>query len=135
MQDRLGLIRVGIVSAVDPSTASVRVTFDDLDSDDNEGLHSDFLPVIQHGSTEDSGYWLPRVGAQVICAMQSNGIEAGYVLGTIYNDEDAPAKSGQGIWFQKFTDGTVIEYDPASGVKIDTPLSVAIKGSKVEINP
>ncbi|MHB0998219.1 MAG: phage baseplate assembly protein V [Armatimonadota bacterium] len=134
MSDTLGLIRVGIVSDVDPATVRVKVTFDDLDSDDSTGLLSDWLPVVQHGSMTDSGYWLPRVGSQVMCAMQSNGIEAGYVVGSIYNDEDLPEKSGLGVWYQRFADGTTIEYDPASGVTIDTPLAVVIKGATVEIN-
>lgn len=130
MQD---LIRIGIVSAVDPSTASARVTFDDLDDGQNEGLLSDWLPIAQHGSTEDAGYWMPNVGAQVICVMQSNGIEAGYVIGTIYNAVDVPASTGAGKWYRRFADGTVIEYDPASGVTIDTPLAVTIKGASVGI--
>ncbi|MEN6372225.1 MAG: phage baseplate assembly protein V [Armatimonadota bacterium] len=132
--DNLGLIRIGIVTKIDAARACVRVTFDDLDSDDTEGLLSDWLPVIQHGSTEDAGYWLPNVGAQVLCAMQSNALEVGYCVGTVYNDEDTPTKTGLGVWYKRFRDGTVIEYDPASGVKIDTPLNVTISGARVDIN-
>jgi phage baseplate assembly protein V len=132
--DELGLIRVGIVSQVDVNIAAVRVIFDDLDSDDSSGLLSDWLPVIQHGSLIDTGYWLPRIGSQVVCAMQSNGIERGYVIGSIYSDADIPPASGAGIWYKRFADGTVIEYDPGQGVTIDTPLKVVIKGSMVEIN-
>jgi phage baseplate assembly protein V len=131
----MGDIRVGIVSDVDPGAVCVRVTFDDLDSDDSQGLLSDWLPVVQHGSMVDSGYWLPRIGSQVVCAMQSNAVECGYVVGTIYSDVDVPAASGQGVWFQRFADGTVIEYDPASGVRIETPLNVTIIAALVEINP
>lgn len=132
--DELGLIRVGIVSQVDAVGARVRVTFDDLGSDDSDGLLSDWLPVIQHGSLQDCGYWLPRVGAQVVCAMLPNGVEAGFVIGTIYSDVDTPPASGLGVWYQKFADGTTIEYSPSSGVKIDTPLNVVINGASVRIN-
>lgn len=134
MSDNLGLVRVGIVTAADADKVMVRVTFDDLSSDDTEGLLSDWLPVIQHGSTADSGYWLPNVGAQVIVAMQSNALECGYVIGTVYNDEDVPEASGVGRWYRRFADGTVIEYDPAVGVKIDTPLDVIIQGANVRMN-
>lgn len=134
MQDNLGLVRVGIVSSVDAAKARVRVTFDDLDSDDSAGLLSDWLPVVQHGSTEDQAYWLPRVGAQVLCCMQSNALECGYVVGAIYNDVDGPEASGVGLWYKRFADGTVISYDPAAGVTIDTPLDVVIRGATVRIN-
>lgn len=130
---RNDLIRVGSVSDLDSSSARVRVTFNDLTSDDSEGLLSDWLPVVQHGSTSDSGYWMPRIGAQVICLMQSNGIEAGYVIGTVYSDEDLP-EGGLGKWYQRFADGTKLEYDPGVGVTIETPLAVKIKAASVEIN-
>jgi phage baseplate assembly protein V len=130
----VGEIRVGIVSSVDAASARAKVTFDDLDSDDSEGLLSDWLPVLQHGSMTDCGYWLPRVGSQVVCAFQSNADETGYVLGSIYSQEDAAPASGSGVWYQRFADGTVIEYDPETGVKIDSPLNVTISGATVVIN-
>lgn len=132
--DELGLVRIGIVSEIDPSMAMVKVTFDDLTSDDSNGLLSDWLAVGQHGSTEDAGYWLPNIGAQVVCVMLSNGVEEGVVISTLYNDEDVPHTSGAGRWYKKFSDGSVIEYDPSLGFKIETGMKVVIKGAAVEIN-
>lgn len=135
MKDKLGLIRIGTVTAVDPGTARVKALFEDLNSDDMEGgLVSDWLPVVQQGSTADQGYWLPQIGALVVCVMQSNALECGYVIGTVYNAEHTPDAPGTGVWYQRFADGTVIEYDPASGLKIDTPLNVTISGASVRLN-
>jgi phage baseplate assembly protein V len=129
----LGEIRVGIVSAIDPSTARVRVTFDDLDNDDNQGLLSGWLHVVQHGAMTDCGYWMPTIGSQVAVAMQSNAHEIGYVLGAIYSDVDTVPVDIAGAWYQRFADGSVIQYDPEAGVTITTALPVTVNGESVSI--
>lgn len=134
MRDGLGLIRIGTVIDVDPAIACVKVLFEDLNSDDMDGLVSDWLPVVQHGSSEDQGYWLPCHDALAVCVMQSNALECGYVIGTVYNAEHTPEAPGSRVWYQRFADGTVIEYNPSSGVKIDTPLDVTISGASVRLN-
>jgi len=127
-------IRVGIVSAVDTGTVKARVVFDDLDSDESEGLLSNWLPVCQHGSFGNFGYWLPDVGAQAVCIFHTKAHEDGFIVGTIYSTADLPPESGTGVWYQQFADGTVIGYTPVGGIAIVTPLSVHIQGAAVTID-
>ncbi len=129
------MIRIGIVTAAYPERVTARVTFDDLGDGENGGLVSAELPVLQNGSLGDCGYWMPRVGAQVYVAMAGNAPECGCILGTVYNDEDAAPKTGAGIWYQRFADGSVIEYDPGAGFTIQSDKPITIKGSTVHINP
>lgn len=128
-------VRVGIVASVDPDTATARVTFPDLGTDEAGALQSGWLHVLQHGSTADQGYWMPNVGAEVMCIMDGSGLESGYIHGTIYNASDAPGAAGAGKWYQKFADGSVIEFDPSSGFTISTGLNVVISAATVSINP
>lgn len=85
------MLHFGIVSASDPDTCRVRVTFEDLDA-----LVSDFLPVMQKGTRIDKAYWLPDIGEHVACLMDQNA-EAGIVLGCLYNSEDKPDTATAGV--------------------------------------
>lgn len=128
------LIRIGIVRAVDPDGVRARVEFDELGSDEAGALQSDWLPIAQQGSTADQAYWLPIVGAQVVCVMRDAGAGDGVVIGTIYSSRDPASAPGAGRWYRRFADGTAIEYDPAAGVSISSPLPVRIEASAVEIS-
>jgi phage baseplate assembly protein V len=127
-------IRVGLVSAVDINLARARVTFPDLDSDDSTGLLSAWLPVCQHGSFGNFGYWLPSVDEQVVCIFHAKSAEDGFIIGGIYSQADVPPTTGSGVWYQQFADGTVIAYNPISGIAIVTPLNVHVQGAAVLID-
>lgn len=75
------LIRVGIVSTVDSSRYTVRVTFPD-----REGLVSGELPLVAPPGL----HRLPNVGDNVLCVFLGNGIRSGYCLGTFYSDLETP---------------------------------------------
>lgn len=101
-------MKIGTVNAIDQAACKVRVVFQDQD-----GMVSDWLPVMQKKTLHDKVYWLPDLDEHVVCLMDENE-EAGVVLGAIYSDADAPAISSQDKYQVKFQDGTTIEYDRAA---------------------
>ena len=98
-------MKIGIVDAIDPAACKVRVHFQDQD-----GVVSDWLPVMQKKTLNDKQYWMPDIGEHVVCLMDDNE-EFGVVIGAIYSDADAPPISSPDKYLVKFEDGTTIEYD------------------------
>lgn len=101
-------MKIGIVTAADPVTCKVRVQFQDQD-----GMVTDWLPVMQKKTLKDKGYWMPDLNEHVVCLMDENE-EFGVVIGAIYSDADAPPVGSQDKYHVKFQDGTTVEYDRAS---------------------
>src|SRR5208283_4568902 len=103
-------LRLGIVQDQDLSLCRLRVTFNEFDQ-----MLSYWLPVVVPKTQNDKAYWLPDIGEQVVCLMDSRD-EAGVVLGAIYSQADAtPVQSGDKFHLG-FKDGTSIEYDRQSHV-------------------
>jgi phage baseplate assembly protein V len=97
----------GIVVARDSNKHKVRVQFPDRD-----GMVSNWLPVGVQKSLGDYEYWLPDLNTQVACLMDEN-YEFGVVLCAIYSDEDEPPIDNPDLYYKKFKDGTIIQYDRA----------------------
>lgn len=121
------IIRVGRVSSVDGKTCTARVTFPDKDD-----LVSADLPILQMGSKNLEGYWMPAVDTQVLCLFLPNpagkGINKGFILGAFYSTADPPPEKNTETWCQKFPDGSyirvengTIEIHGASAIKITAP--------------
>lgn len=85
-----GLIRIGIVTAVNADALTVRVQFPDAD------IVSDWLPVLRrrsaitgtgetdsHTHSVSLGHWLPSIGEAVLCIYTPGFNADGYVLGGI----------------------------------------------------
>lgn len=102
------MMKIGIVTSIDPATAKCRVQFPDQD-----GVQSYWLPVLHHKTGKDKSYWMPDTGEHVCCLMDDNA-EFGVVVGAIYSDADQPPVTSQDKYHVKFEDGTWIEYDRAS---------------------
>jgi phage baseplate assembly protein V len=98
----------GLVVAIDPAKYKVRVQFPDRD-----GMVSDWLPVGVRKAVGDLDYWLPDKGTQVACLMDERCV-AGVVLCALYSDVDLPPVSNPDLFYKKFKDGTVIQYDRAT---------------------
>lgn len=128
------LVRVGRVSAVNPSRMSARVVFVDM-----ENTVSAELPVLCQGSLKRKQYWLPDIDEQVACLMMPNasgkGSNDGFILGTFFSDADAPIKTGANIRRYDFGDGSYIEHDTASGnLTINAVGDVIINGANIKLN-
>lgn len=103
----------GIVVAIDEVTCKVRVEFPDRDDGDGQTLVSDWLPVGQKKTLGDQEYWLPDLDTQVVCLMDEH-LEAGVVICAIYSDTDAPPVGNKDLYYRRFKDGTIIQYDRAA---------------------
>ena len=93
------LIRIGNVSAVDPKTGMVAVTYEDND-DDTTG----FMPFFAAGDE----YKKPDVGEMVLVAHLSSGTTKGIVIGKIWNKANVPEKRNG--WHKKIADDAFMSY-------------------------
>lgn len=139
------LIRVGCVSAVNPSNCSARVVFDDKDYSGNP-LVSDELPIVIPCSVDNKAYWLPDINTEVLCIMlpnvSGNGLNEGFVLGAVYNETDQPKENAAGVKSIRFSDGSYLRYADgnieihASGnITITANGNITIKGATLNLNP
>lgn len=101
------LARVGFVTARQPERHRVRVQFRDTVT---SPLVSGWLPVLTPRASADMAFDLPDVGDQVLCLFLGNGLEDGFVLGSMYGAQTPPVASGD-KFHRTFSDGTTIEYD------------------------
>ena len=99
-------LRAGEVVSVNPIKATARVKFEDLDD-----LISHNLQVVQRRSKGERDYWLPQIGEFVLCAFFGNGLEAGFIRGSLYTDKDPPPAQKQEKTRSELEDGTWVEYD------------------------
>lgn len=114
--------RVGQVTARDPATCRVRVTFAEADA-----LVSGWLPVLQPKTLRDRAYWLPDLGEHVACLLDVDA-EDGVVLGALYSAADpVPPIDGRApdgeAWHVGMADGTTLTYD-----RVAHRLAIAIPG-------
>lgn len=125
------LIRQGVVSAVYPAKATVRVVFADRDN-----LVSAELPVLQGFGLKNKSYVLPDVNESVVCLMLPNGDDGqGFVLGSFYHEQSPPPAQSQDISMIRFADGSSISYDRAKHeLSINVNGTIRIKGRQVFIN-
>lgn len=100
------MIKVGIVTAIDESTAKARIQI--LDNDE---IISDWLPILQNKTKDDKFYFMPDINEEVLAVFLDSGLEQGFIIGSIYNQKDNTPISDKDKYFIKFKDNTTIEYD------------------------
>ena len=100
------IARFGYVSAYDPVRHMARVSFPDKD-----GLVSSWLPVVIPNSKKNHDELHLDINEHVFCIMLGNGLEAGAVIGAVYDDENKPPTGDQDTRKVTFNDGTEISYD------------------------
>jgi phage baseplate assembly protein V len=99
------IIRIGEVVAVDFDTCQVKVDFEELE------ITSDWLPVVQRGAGGAHDYFLPAAGESVVCVFYSDGSEEGVVLGSYYPLGSPPPEAGEGVFYTKYPDGSIVKWD------------------------
>lgn len=103
------LIRVGVVSSINPANGTAKVVFHE-----KNGLVSGDLPIIYRQTFRNKDYQMPDIDEQVVCLFLENGLEQGFILGAVYSSEDVPPSTDPNKRMIHFQDGTVIVYDRAA---------------------
>ena len=133
------MFRVGKVVAVDEKTAKVRVELEDADK-----VITYWLPVVVQKAQDDKFYWLPDIGELVLVGFLDYGIEQGFVLGSIYNQQDKPPVASKDKMHIQFKDGTVIEYDrnthkllihSVGDIEIISDTHITMRAPRIDLNP
>jgi phage baseplate assembly protein V len=98
--------RFGYVSAYDAKRRMARVRFPDKDN-----LVSAWLPVSTPNTRKNKDEAHLDVNEHVFCVMLGNGLEAGIVLGAIYDDKNKPPLGDPDVRRTEFEDGAVLSVD------------------------
>jgi phage baseplate assembly protein V len=120
------MMKIGIVTQLDPAKARVRVKFpeEDVQTEAEEpGMESFWLQVLHRWTLDTKAFTLPALNEQVVCLMDET-MEFGVVLGGVYSDADPRPAAPDTSSHLEFSDGTILEYDPAAH-----KLTADIKGS------
>jgi len=103
------MLKFGIVTNINEKNATARVQFQE-----DDGVASDWLPILQVKTLRDKFYILPDIGEQVACLMDEN-LEDGVILGAIYSAEDVCPVFSKDKIIAKFQDGSNIEINKSAG--------------------
>lgn len=99
-------LRDGHVSSYDAKTHKARVLFSDRDN-----LVSHPYQVLLPNTAINREECHLDVDEHVLCLCLGNGLETGYVLGTIYDAKNPPTVGNQERWVRIFGDGAHMFYD------------------------
>ena len=114
------IFRQGVVTEVDLDTSCCRVQSGEL--------VTDWIRWLVYRAGESRSYWAPTVGEQVLIGAMGGELTTGFVLGSLYsNDNSAPSHSANAL-NHTFSDGAVIEYEPENG----TLKAIGIKKAVIE---
>lgn len=131
--DIKNLIRVGLISSINPDNMTAKVIFPDKDD-----MLSGDLKIVNRGSAKNKCYWLPDIEEQVLCVMNPNSknLNDGWIVGSYFSDVDAPPISDLDKCHFVFQDGSFFEYDRKNHVlTIDIKGEIDIKASgNIKIN-
>ncbi|EPG5002546.1 phage baseplate assembly protein V [Klebsiella oxytoca] len=117
------LIRVGNVVSTSNNGKSVRVQFPDLDN----VVSHDLRMIFRRTSQDKDAGGLPDIGDQVVCLFLPSGDETGFVLGSVYSDQDRPPEgSGQSkVFHWTTTSGASVSLDRESGALVASGVKTA----------
>ena len=132
------LIRVGNVTALNAAKHQARVVFED-----KSGEVSFWLDVLVKNSYKNKDYGMPDIGEEVVCLALPNGNAQGYIIGSVYSEEDAPPVDDIDKRHVTFEDNTEVEYDrkahiltvkitkPTGSVHVIAPGNVVVTGDVI----
>jgi len=99
-------LRHGYISAYDQKKHRARVYFPEKD-----GLVSYWFPVLVPNSLKNKDEMPLDKGEHVVCLCFGNGLEAGVILGSIWDEKNQPPIGNKDIRVTTFEDGTRIFVD------------------------
>jgi phage baseplate assembly protein gpV len=98
------MLMFGLISEIDRATFRVRVNFEEDD------IVTAPIPVAVFSSKGNEDFDDLEINTPVACLMDHH-CEHGVVIGCIYNDDNKPSRSAEGVRSIKFKDGSFAEYD------------------------
>lgn len=97
------LIRIGRVSTVNYEAGTASVTYTDRSNETSPPF-----PIFS------AAYEMPKVDDTVVVIMLPNSGSKGFIVGKPFSGVNTPEIAGAGIFYKKFSDGTMIVYDPST---------------------
>lgn len=131
-------LHYGYVSAVDETTGRARVRLEDMDN-----FETYWLPIPQRRVQVDQAVdWLD-VGDYVGLLLDESG-EQGIILGAFYSSKNPPPVTSKDLYYRRFADGAVIEYDRSQShlqitcpgtITIEAAGNMTLRGARIDLNP
>ncbi len=115
------LIRIGVVSSIDPAKHTARVCFEE-----DGNIESYDLQVIAKNSFANKDYNMPDLNEDVLCVFLPQGPENGFIIGAVYAGEVTTPTANADIRMVQFNDDTKVTYNRASH-----ELDVVISGTHI----
>ncbi|MBR0519181.1 phage baseplate assembly protein V [bacterium] len=100
------MIKVGIINEIDLKKNLYRVKFEQDDD-----VKSYWFQPIYPSTNKDKTYFQYSLGEQVLVLTLYEGNQDGYIIGSMYSEEDTPPRFKEGIRYIEFEDGSCIQYD------------------------
>lgn len=98
----------------------VRTSPEALARVDTGELATDWYPWTAKAG-EDSDWWVPSVGEQVVVLMLHGDVSQGVIIGSVYCDKFPEPSNRADVWMKLFSDGTRFTYDRAAHtLEVDT---------------
>jgi phage baseplate assembly protein V len=123
------MLKFGKIDAIQPETGRARVRFED------NGMVSDWIPMVVRKSKADKDFYMFDVGDHVACTMDER-CENGIIHGAIYDDTNKPSGVTADTVGVQFSDGSKVTFDRATGkYTVDMKGEVTLKSvSKVKVD-
>lgn len=124
------IIRIGIVSTVNPEKQTARVTY----PDESGTISGDLKIPNWWNNSKSATYHMPDIGDMVYCALAPNSRNNGIILCSVPNDKDIPLYNSPNVCGMKF--GPIeIKLDRSDGsININTSGIIKINGKDIYLN-
>ncbi len=106
----MNIVKIGIVKRYNPENHTAVVEFKDFES-----VISRELQVAEPFTYQNKSYMPLREGQKVLCLLlPQSGTTDGFIIGTVYDEDNHPPVKDRNKFRVQFEDGTVLEYDTAN---------------------
>lgn len=95
------IARLGVISEIEGNTARVQIG----------QLETDLIHWLSPHAAADYEWWAPSIGEQVLVISLWGDPSQGIIVGAVPQDA-FPAPAAGVEWAKRFSDGTVLRYDP-----------------------
>lgn len=112
------IVRIGKISTIDYEAGMASVVYTDRNNEPSPNFP--FFSLC---------YEMPKLDDTVVVLLLPNSTTKGFILGVPFSKKKLPSKSGQGIFYKEFQDGTHILYDPKTKKMEVTAKNLVLHGN------